>query len=163
MKLVGFTDSDWVSSQDDMKSTLTYMFSLGSSIFSWNSKKQSVVAQSTVETEYITVVAVVNQAIWLRKVLADVGFEQDEAIEIYCDKKSAIAMTKNPAFYGRRKHIKIKFHCVRQAETEGEVKLIHCSSEDQLANALTKALPKPRFETLRSLLGVSNKIVKEEC
>ena len=72
-------------------------------------------------------------------------------------------MAKNPVFHGRTKHIKIKFHFVREAEAESEIKLVHCNSENQIADILTKALSKGRFETLSKRLGVSSKSAKEEC
>ena len=72
--LVGFTDSDWAGSLDDFKSTSGYCFSFGSGVFSWNSSKQEVVAQSSAEAEYIAAAGAANQAIWLRKILNDLGF-----------------------------------------------------------------------------------------
>ncbi|KAL0388509.1 UNVERIFIED_CONTAM: Retrovirus-related Pol polyprotein from transposon RE2 [Sesamum radiatum] len=93
-KLVGYTDSDWAGSVDDMKSTSGYTFSLGSGIFSWASKKQATVAQSSTEAEYIAAAATSNQAIWLRRILEDIGEKQEEPTTIYCDNKSAIAITK---------------------------------------------------------------------
>ncbi|KAL0403778.1 UNVERIFIED_CONTAM: Retrovirus-related Pol polyprotein from transposon RE2 [Sesamum radiatum] len=95
-KLVGYTDSDWAGSADDMKSTSGYTFSLGSGIFSWASKKQATVAQSSAEAEYIAAAATSNQATWLRRILEDMGEKQEEPTTIYCDNKSAIAITKNP-------------------------------------------------------------------
>ena len=89
--------------------------------------------------------------------------EQAEAIEIYCDNQSVIAMAKNPVFHGKTKHIKSKYHFGREVEAEKEVRLVHCSSEDQIADILTKTLSKGRFETLRKRLGVSNKSAKKEC
>ena len=71
-------------------------------------------------------------------------------------------MVKNPVFHGRTKHIKIKYHFVREAEVEKEVRLVHYNSEDQIVDILTKALFKVRFETLRTRLGVSSKSVREE-
>ncbi|XP_017628838.1 secreted RxLR effector protein 161-like [Gossypium arboreum] len=73
VKLIGYSDSDWAGSLDDMKSTSGYVFNLGSGAICWSSKKQQVVAQSTAEAEYITAAA--NQAIWLRNLLSDLGFE----------------------------------------------------------------------------------------
>ena len=96
-----------------MKSTSAYVFTIRSSVFNWNSKKQETVTQSTAEAEYI--LAAVNQAIWLKKILKDLNQEQAEATEIYCDNQSAIAMVKNPVFHRRTKHIKIKYHFVREA------------------------------------------------
>ncbi|KAG8499828.1 hypothetical protein CXB51_006266 [Gossypium anomalum] len=85
VKLAGYSDSDWAGSVDDMKSTSGYFFTLGSSVFSWSSKKQQTVAQSTAEAEYIAAAAAVNQAIWLRKLLFDLNEYQSEVTEIMVD------------------------------------------------------------------------------
>ncbi|KAK5840674.1 secreted RxLR effector protein 161-like [Gossypium arboreum] len=73
MKLIGYADSDWAGSIDDMKSTSGYLFTLGSTIFCWSSKKQTVVAQSTAKAEYVAAAGAVNQAIWLRKIMANLN------------------------------------------------------------------------------------------
>ncbi|KAL0323576.1 UNVERIFIED_CONTAM: Retrovirus-related Pol polyprotein from transposon RE2 [Sesamum angustifolium] len=122
-KLVGYTDSDWAGSVDDMKSTSGYTFSLGSGIFSWASKKQATVAQSSAEAEYIAAAATSNQAIWLRRILEDIGEKQEEPTTIYYDNKSAIAITKNPVQHSRTKHMDIKYHSLREATTRGEIEL----------------------------------------
>ena len=88
---------------------------------------------------------------------------QEEATVIFCDNKSAICIAENPIQHGRTKHISVKYHAIREAERNGEVKLVHCSSDDQLADILTKVLPKNRFETLRERLNVFSKSAKEEC
>ncbi|KAF2324247.1 hypothetical protein GH714_011113 [Hevea brasiliensis] len=128
-ELEGYVDSDWAGNAEDMKSTSGYLFFLGSGPFSWISKKQEVVAQSTVEAEYITAAAASNQAIWLRRLLADFGKDQSEATFLWCDNKSAIAIANNPVQHGRTKHILVKFHAIREAERNHEMKLVHCKSE----------------------------------
>ncbi|XP_031253393.1 secreted RxLR effector protein 161-like [Pistacia vera] len=102
---VGYTYSDWAGSVDDMKSTLGFVFFLNSRAISWLSKKQETLAQSTVEVEYIVVAAVVNQTIWLRKILRHMKLERREPTTIFCDNQSTIAMAKNLAFHGGSKHI----------------------------------------------------------
>ncbi|KAL0398405.1 UNVERIFIED_CONTAM: Retrovirus-related Pol polyprotein from transposon TNT 1-94 [Sesamum radiatum] len=134
-------NSDWAGSADDMKSTSGYTFSLGSGIFSWASKKQATVASSA-EAEYIAAAAASNQATWLRRILEDMGEKQEEPTTIYCDNKSAIAITKNPVQHNRTKHIDIKYHALREATTRGEIELKYCSTEEQLADMFTKALPR---------------------
>ncbi|KAL0294285.1 UNVERIFIED_CONTAM: Retrovirus-related Pol polyprotein from transposon RE2 [Sesamum radiatum] len=101
-------DSDWAGSADDMKSTSGYTFSLGSGIFSWASKKQATMAQSSAEAEYIAAAATSNQATLLRRILEDMGEKQEEPTTIYCDNKSTIAITKIPVQHNRTKHIDIK-------------------------------------------------------
>ncbi|XP_057994321.1 secreted RxLR effector protein 161-like [Hevea brasiliensis] len=107
-KLVGYADSDWGGSIDDMKSTSGFVFSIGSGVISWSLKKQDVMAQSTAEAEYISAAAAVNQAIWFRKIMKDLKHDQEEATIIFYDNQSAVAMAKNPVFHGKTKHIKIK-------------------------------------------------------
>ncbi|KAK4380916.1 Retrovirus-related Pol polyprotein from transposon RE2 [Sesamum angolense] len=161
-KLVGYTDSDWAGSVDDMKSTSGYTFSLGSGIFSWASKKQATVAQSLAEAEYIAAAATSNQTIWLRRILEDIGEKQEEPTTIYYDNKSAIAITKNPVQHSRTKHIDIKYHSLREATTRGEIELKYCSTEEQLADIFTKVLPRNKFEELRMKIGVCHKHIKGE-
>ena len=101
--LLGYVDGDWARNPDDMKRTTSYAISLGSGIFSWNSNKQEIVAQSTTEAEYVAVVLAANHAIWLRKILKDLGVQSKEAIEIKCDSKSIIAITGNLVQHGKTK------------------------------------------------------------
>ncbi|KAJ7958452.1 Retrovirus-related Pol polyprotein from transposon TNT 1-94 [Quillaja saponaria] len=121
------------------------------------------VEKSTTEAEYIAATTAVNQDIWFRKILIDLHQMQEKATAIFFDNQSAVAMVKNPVFQGRTKHIKIKYHFIREAEKEEEVKVFHFSSEDQNADILTKALSKDRFKQLRKSLGVSSKSAEEEC
>ena len=152
----GYSDSDWGGSIDDMKSTTGYCFSFGSGMFSWSSKKQDIVAQCTAEAGYVATTVAMNQAIWLRRILADLHMEQKEPTQILVDNQAAISISNNHVFHGRTKHFKIKLFFLREAQREGEVKLIYCRTEDQSADILTKVLPKARFEALRNKLGVYN-------
>ena len=146
-----------------MKSTSGYVFTIGSGVICWNLRKQAVVAQSTTEAEYISLAAAANQAIWLRKLLADLGQEQSSPTELYCDNKSAISITQIPVQHGRTKHINVKFHSIREAENNSLVKLHYYSTDEQLADIMTKGLPKSRLEFLRLKLGMSKANLKEEC
>ena len=162
-KLVGYCDSDWGGCIDDMKSTSGFVFSLGSGVFSWCSKKQQTVAQSTAEAEYVSASLTTSHAIWLRRILEDVGEKQEGGTTIFCDNKSAIAMVKNPVHHSRSKHIALKHHFIREAAENGEIQLEFCRSEDQIADILTKALPREKFQQLREALGVQAQHIKGEC
>ena len=146
-----------------MKSTSGYAFSLGSGMFSWASKKQATVAQSIAEAEYVAIAEATSQAIWLRRILEDMGEKQDKPTKINCDNKSAIAIAKNPVHHNRTKHIAIKYHFIREAGATKEIKLDYCRTEDQIANIFTKTLSRPRFEELRAILRVTEICIKEEC
>ncbi|PON33009.1 hypothetical protein PanWU01x14_356340 [Parasponia andersonii] len=119
VKLVGFCDIDW----GDMKSTSGYVFSLGSGVFSWLSKKKQSVAQSSAEAEYMSASIATSQTIWLRRILEDIGEKQPTPTELLCDNKSVISMTKNLCFHSRTRHIAIKYHFIREAIEDKEVQL----------------------------------------
>jgi len=88
-KLVGYSDSDWGGDVNNRKSTLGFVFYLGSSAFTWIFKKQPVVTLSTCEAEYVATTSSVCHTIWLRKLLKELHIPQEDATEIFLDNKSA--------------------------------------------------------------------------
>jgi hypothetical protein len=123
-------------------------------MFSWYSRKQDIVAQSTVETKYVAATVAVNQAIWIRKILVDLLMDQLQTTHIYVENQAAISIANNHVFHGRTKHFKIKLYFLREVQKEGEVILLYCKTNDQIADVLTKAFSKFFFEELRSKLSV---------
>jgi hypothetical protein len=111
--LSGYTDSDWAGSVADKKSTSGCCFSLGLAMISWQSRKQSSIALSTAEAEYIAACSASCEAIWLRKLLTGLFDLEMEATTILCDNQSCIKMTENPVFHDRSKHIEIRYHYIR--------------------------------------------------
>ncbi|XP_074363907.1 secreted RxLR effector protein 161-like [Apium graveolens] len=163
LKLIGFCDSDWAGCRDDMKSTTGFVFSFDSGAFSWQSKKQDSVAQSSAEAEYVAAALATSQAIWLRRILEDIDERQRNATEMLCDNKSAISMAKNPIYNSCTRHIAVKHHFIREKIEENEIKLVYYKSEEQVADIFTKALPKEKFQMLRNLLGVQEQHIRREC
>ncbi|KAL0451615.1 UNVERIFIED_CONTAM: Copia protein [Sesamum latifolium] len=146
-ELVGYCDSDWAGDIDSRKSTTGFVYFMGSSAFTWNSKKQPIVTLSTCEAEYVAVASCVCHAIWLRGLLKELNFQQKNPTEIFVDNKSAIALAKNPVFHERSKHIDTKYHFIRDCISKKEVKLEYVKSQDQIADIFTKAL---KFDSSRS-------------
>lgn len=155
-RLCGFTDSDYAGSLDDRRSISAHVFTLGSGVINWSSKKQATTTLSTSEAEYIAATSAACQAIWLRRMLAELQHKQESATEIYCDNKASISMTKNPNYHSRTKHIDVRFHFIRDLVAREEIILKHCSTHKQLADILTKSLAADKFIYLRALLGVCN-------
>lgn len=124
----------------DRKSTSGYVYSLGSGVISWSSKKQEVVALSSSEAEYVAATSAACQAVWLRRILADFLEKQVSSTDILCDNEATIKMTKNPAFHSRTKHIVIRYHFIRDLVAREEIFLKHCGTKEQVANVLTKPL-----------------------
>ena len=120
----------------------------------WRSKKQSCVALSTAEAEYIALSSAAQEAVWLRQLTAELESPPEMATTIFEDNQSAIAMTKNPQFHGRAKHIAIKYHFIREQVSNGMIKLEYCPTNEMLADMFTKGLNREQFCKLRSQAGI---------
>ncbi len=153
---IGYSDADWGGDVNDRKSTSGYLFQASGAAISWRSKKQTCVALSTAEAEYVALASAVQEAIWLRQLTTELEVNAlTEATTIFEDNQSAISLTKNPQFHGRSKHISIKYHFVRDQVTKGTVKLKYCPSKEMVADMLTKGLPKDQFVKLRQMAGIT--------
>ena len=152
--LHGYSDSDWVGCVDDMRSTSGYCFSFGYGIFSWSSKKQEIVAQSTIEAEYVAATVAVNQVLWIRKLLTDLDMKQEMSTQVFVNNQAAISIANDQVFHGKTKHFKIKLYFLIVVQKEGNAQLVYCNTESQNADILSKSLHKARFEFLRGRLGV---------
>jgi hypothetical protein len=147
-------DSDLAGDIDASKSMSGMLFFLGSSLVSWQSLKQQVVALSSCEAEYIAATSAVTQVLWLARLMGELLGKKAEAVELRVDSKSALALAKNPVFHGRSKHIRIKFHFIRSCLEEGSVKANYINTVDQLADILTKPLGRVKFQDMRSRIGL---------
>jgi hypothetical protein len=156
-RLSGCTDSDWAGSVSDRKSTSGCCFNLGSAMISWQSRKQSSIALSTAEAEYIVACSASCEAIWLRKLLTGLFDLEMEATIILCDNQSCIKMTKNLVFHDKSKHTEIRYHYIRDMVQREAIKLQYVSTDEQVANVLTKPLSRVKFEHFRDKLGIVRK------
>ncbi|GJS57376.1 hypothetical protein Tco_0652160 [Tanacetum coccineum] len=121
---------------------------LGDKLVSWSSKKQKSTAISTTEAEYIAMSGCCAQILWMRSQLTDYGFVFNK-IPLYCDNRSAIALCCNNVQHSRSKHIDIRHHFIREQVEKGVVELYFVTTDYQLADIFTKALPRIRFEFLQ--------------
>lgn len=152
----GFSDADWGGDLDTRRSTTGYLFMIQETggVVSWGSKLQPTVALSSAEAEYMAACAAVQEAVHLRLLMSDLGFEQKEPTVIYEDNQGCIALSDNPIHHRRTKHIDIKYHFIRERVASKEIELKYVPTEYQLADLLTKGLAKPRVVALRnSILG----------
>eukprot|EP00253_Pinus_taeda_P026389 PITA_26389 len=138
--LVGFTDSDWAGDPDDRKSTAGYAFTLGSGPITWACKKQAAISLSSAEAEYRGVVEASKEALWLRQILSELGFEQQHPTTLWCDNQSAIQLCKDPVQHQRSKHIELHMHLIRKLIHDHVLEVQYCSTDDQVADIFTKAL-----------------------
>lgn len=151
---VGYCDADWAGDVGDRKSTSGYVFLQGGAAITWKSSKQSCVALSTAEAEYVALSAAAQEAIWLQQLTSDLLNKNIRETTIHEDNQSAMCMAKNQQSHRRTKHIEIKYHFIRDLVEAGRIKLTYCPSEDMIADMLTKGLPIAQFEKLRALTGM---------
>src|ERR1700722_7880623 len=154
--LRGFTDSSWADDLETRRSTAGFVFNIGSGAISWSAKRQPTVALSTCEAEYRGQTQAAKEAIWLRQLLQNLNPSGTTpyATIIYCDNQGAISLAKDPRFHARTKHIAIQHHWVREQIADEKIQLEYVSTAKQVADGLTKALPKTPFEAFRDALGL---------
>jgi hypothetical protein len=154
-KLAGYSDADLAGCVDTRRSTSGIIFFLGGNPISWQSNKQKVVALSSCEAEYMAAAAAACQGIWLARLLTDMVGSESGASELWVDNQSAIALSKNPVFHDRSKHIDVRYHFIRECVEEGRIALKFITTEQQMADGLTKALGRVRFQELRKKIGIN--------
>ncbi|MDV3146737.1 MAG: Ty1/Copia family ribonuclease HI, partial [Sweet potato little leaf phytoplasma] len=151
--LVGYAGADFAADLDKRRSTSEYVFTLFQNTISWKSSLQSVVALSTTESEYISLVEAVKEGIWLKGLVNEL-IGCDDIITVYSDSQSAIALSKNPLYHDRSKHIDIRFHYLREKVLANEISLEKIPSSENPADMLTKSLTSLRTAYLMNLLKV---------
>ena len=138
-KIVGYSDNSYNVDPDDGKSTTGHIFYLGESPITWCSQKQETFALSSCEAEFMAGTEAARQAIWLQDLLSEVTGQQSEKVVIHIDNQSAIALTRNPVFHGKSKHIHRRYHFIRECVENGQVEVEYVQGDKQKADILTKS------------------------
>nr|GEY89822.1 hypothetical protein [Tanacetum cinerariifolium] len=144
----------------EVKRIFRYLWGTGEKLVSWSSKKQDCTALSTAEAEYVSLSACCAQVLWMRTQLTDYGFHFNK-IPIYCDSKSAIAISCNPVQHSRTKHIAARYHFIKEHVEKGTIELYFVKTDYQLAEIFTKALPADRYNYLVCRLGMHSLSLQE--
>jgi hypothetical protein len=162
LEVLAYCDADWGGDLLDRKSTTGYCIFINNNLVSWNVKKQPTVALSTAEAELMSIVEVIKEVIWVRKLLVELSYPLQEPIVTYSDNQSALDVVENDCLHDRSKHIEIKYHFVRDETRKGRVLLEWISTQDQIADIFTKGLGPTLFSKFRSKL-ITRITIKEEC
>lgn len=153
LTLIGYSDADWASYEQDRCSISGYCFSLTKTgpLISWKSKKQHTVALSSCEAEYVALAYAVQEGVYLTNLLSHIDKGcTSEPVLIYEDNQGAIALAKDLLNRQRSKHIDIRYHFIRRELSNGKVIVKYCPTDEMVADVMTKAVTK-------------HKLVKFEC
>nr|GEU97819.1 retrovirus-related Pol polyprotein from transposon TNT 1-94 [Tanacetum cinerariifolium] len=151
--LTAYSDADHAGCHLDRKSTSGSVQFLGDKLVCWSSNKQNYVSISTAQSEYVAVSSCCAQVQWMRTQLTDYGFFYDK-VPIYCDSKSAIAISCNLVQHTLTKHIDVRYHFIKDHVEKRIIELYFVGTEYQLADLFTKSLPEARFKFLVEKLGI---------
>ena len=147
LRVYAYSDADWTGDLDLRRSTTGYVVYAAGGPIAWQSKLQTTIAVSTMEAEYMAAFGAIQELIWTKGVLDELGFIYVGPMILHMDIMSAIALAKNPTHHKRSKHIDIKYHWLREHTYESEtVELVHCATEDMVADVMTKALDRALHE-----------------
>eukprot|EP00253_Pinus_taeda_P016675 PITA_16675 len=128
--------------------------------YSWACKKQGAISLSSAEAEYRGAVEASKEALWLRQILSEFGFQQQRPTTLWCDKQNAIQLCKDPIQHHRSKHIELHMHFIRKLIHDHVLEVQYCSTDDQVADIFTKALTEAKFTKLRFMVGVQEVVTK---
>ena len=153
---IGYIDSNFHSDLDSCKSMSGSVFTLGGGATVWKSIKQSCIADSTMEAEYVVACEVAKEAVWLCKFLSDLEVvpDMDKPLTLYCDNSGAVTNSKEPRSHKRGKHIEHKYHLIKEIVHQGDVMVKKIESKNNHADPFTKTLPTASFESHIEGLGL---------
>ena len=153
-ELIGYADANWAENNVDRKSNTGFIFQINNGSISWCCKKQTCVALSSTESEFISLSETCKEAIWLRNLLEDMNLKQQEPTVVFEDNQSCLRLVEDGRYSFRTKHIDTKKYFVKQYVDDNQIKCVYCPSEDMLADMLTKPLNSTKLEIFRKKSGV---------
>ncbi|GJS36433.1 putative ribonuclease H-like domain-containing protein [Tanacetum coccineum] len=153
--LEAFSNSDYAGASLDRKSTIGGCQFLDKRLISWQCKKQTIVANSTTEVEYVAAANCCGQVLWIQNQMLDYGFNFMNT-KIYIDNESTICIVKNPVFHSKTKNIEIRHHFIRDSYEKRLIQVIKIYTDYNVADLLTKAFNVSRFNFLIASIGLLN-------
>ncbi|XP_016186045.1 uncharacterized protein LOC107627737 [Arachis ipaensis] len=154
--ITAYSDSNWVGDPDDRKFTNGYCIFLGTNLISWASKKQTVVARSSTEVEYKSMVEAVAELTWIKTMMKELLHPLPEAPMMYYDNLSAVVLASNPILHSKSKHFEIDLHFVCNFVNSKAIWVSHIPGSVQVADILTKTIPSESFLHFWGKLSVHN-------
>ena len=144
--LKSFCDADKMEDANNWRSTTGYIFFVGVGVITWKCKKQPTIALSIREAEYMTTSHYTKEVVWLRQLLADVGYVQERPTSIMYDNQECTTLVKNPTHHSYTKHINVQHQFIKEKLENQDICLKYCPTEDMIADVLIKPLAKDRIK-----------------
>ena len=156
LEVIGYSDSDFAGCQDSRKSTSGYIYMLAGGAISWKSIKQTLVASSTMATEFVACYEASNQGIWLRNFITGLRILKnvERPLRLYYDNKSAVMYSNNNRSSTKSKYIYIKFLVVKERVQSGQISIEHIGTNPMIADPFTKELPPKVFHEHTAHMGL---------
>ncbi|KIN98729.1 hypothetical protein M404DRAFT_31056 [Pisolithus tinctorius Marx 270] len=153
--VIRYVDADWAADINNCRSVTGYTFILSGGAVSWSSKKQSSVALSSTEAEYMATCTAMKEAIWIHTLVLELETVlSHEPTPLLIDNQSAISLARNAMFHDRTKHIVIRHHFIREKVDSGEVVVNYVSTNDQVADMLTKGVSREKHVRFSEAMGI---------
>ncbi|KAG8497290.1 hypothetical protein CXB51_008531 [Gossypium anomalum] len=147
---------DWAGAVNDRRSTSGYCSYVWGNLVTCRSKKQSVVARSSAESEYRALSHGICEGIWLQRLMGELKLSYTKPITLYCDNQAAVSIAHNPVHHDRTKHVEIDRHFITEKINKGEICVSYLPTRQQVADVLTKSLSRKMFEEIMGKLGLIN-------
>ncbi|GJW69581.1 retrotransposon protein, putative, ty1-copia subclass [Tanacetum coccineum] len=156
LNVTGFCDASWQCDKDDTKSQTGYVFVVNGGAVDWKSKKQTTIAMSATQAEYMAASEAAMEAVWIRKFVGDLGVMPSikEPINVYCDNSAAITFANDSGIMKGARHFLRRYHFVREQVESGEIKILKVHTDDNLADPFTKALPRGKVTDHANGIGL---------
>jgi len=152
LTITGYVDSDWAGCTDTRRSTTGYIFLVSGSPVSWSSKVQKTVARSSVEAEYMALSAAAQEAMYLKTLIEELGFEVQLPMTIFQDNQGSIFLAEGKGNHSRTKHIDIRHHFIRDLVEDKLIHVTYLPSNRNLADIFTKPLDQLKFAAHRGAM-----------
>ncbi|KIK15363.1 hypothetical protein PISMIDRAFT_115243 [Pisolithus microcarpus 441] len=152
---IRYVDADWAADINDCHSITGYVFTICGGAVSWSSKKQSSVALSSTEAEYMAISTAAKEAVWICTLLREIdSVTQNDPTSLHVDNQSVISLTSNAMFHDHMKHISIHHHFIQEKIELGDVSVTYLSTNEQVADILTKGLSREKHTHFSMGMGI---------
>ena len=152
--LIGYSDSDWGENKDYRHSTCGQVFTLANGVISWRSRRQTTVALSVAEAEYMELAKTAKHAAWLWSFSQEIGRSLTHPTTICTYNQAAIFLATNPAQQTWIKHMDIRYHYIQEQVEDQRITICHIPGEDNPVNLFTKPLGQIKVEKFKELIGL---------